>query len=346
LGVLYFTNTDSKGRIRYEGLQRYDNWEKGKLFFNDGNFENFINHGKTSLDPIENNLAEPISPRQKEVADTTAKQAVKLSIKIVEGNPRKLAPCPKNQNERFDNCWGKKVELDQEYEGEWLNDSKTGFGIVRHSNGAKYVGEFTEGKSNGLGVLYFPNTDPKGRYSYEGLQENDKKIKGKLLFNDGNFEFVFKVRKTSSYGQNSATMNRQAEQLPLKTKGENPNNLASCPKDKNARFHNCWGILTFENGDRYVGEFKDNKRNGQGTYTWPDGSKYAGEYKDNIKDGQGTYTWPDGSKYAGEWKDDDVHGRGIQYSSNGSVFRSGFFANGKLKKSEPVDPKSFSSITE
>jgi len=29
-----------------------------------------------------------------------------------------------------------------------------------------------------------------------------------------------------------------------------------------------------------VGEYKDGKRNGQGTQTWLDGRKYVGEYKD------------------------------------------------------------------
>ena len=32
--------------------------------------------------------------------------------------------------------------------------------------------------------------------------------------------------------------------------------------------------------EKYVGEKKDGKRNGQGTQTWLDGRKYVGEYKD------------------------------------------------------------------
>jgi len=37
--------------------------------------------------------------------------------------------------------------------------------------------------------------------------------------------------------------------------------------------------INFTNGDRYVGELKDDKFHGQGTYTWSDGSKYVGGYK-------------------------------------------------------------------
>ena len=35
-----------------------------------------------------------------------------------------------------------------------------------------------------------------------------------------------------------------------------------------------------------------NCTNGIGTVTYPGGSKYVGEWKDGKKHGQGTYTWP------------------------------------------------------
>ena len=47
---------------------------------------------------------------------------------------------------------------------------------------------------------------------------------------------------------------------------------------------------------KYVGEYKDGKRHGQGTYTWFDGGKYEGEWKDGEHHGQGTLTLPDGNR--------------------------------------------------
>jgi hypothetical protein len=58
---------------------------------------------------------------------------------------------------------------------------------------------------------------------------------------------------------------------------------------------NGQGTYIFADGDKYVGEYRDNKQHGQGTYTWANGAKYVGEFKDNKKNGQGTYTWTYGS---------------------------------------------------
>ena len=35
-------------------------------------------------------------------------------------------------------------------------------------------------------------------------------------------------------------------------------------------------------GDKYVGEYKNGKRHGQGTYTYPIGDKYVGEWKKGL----------------------------------------------------------------
>ena len=62
------------------------------------------------------------------------------------------------------------------------------------------------------------------------------------------------------------------------------------------------GTMTYSNGDTYEGEWKDGKHNGQGTYTYSDGSKYEGEWKDGNKYGQSTMTHPDGTVQRGTWK--------------------------------------------
>ena len=39
---------------------------------------------------------------------------------------------------------------------------------------------------------------------------------------------------------------------------------------------NGYGTATYANGDKYVGEYKDDKRHGQGTFTFADGTVEKG----------------------------------------------------------------------
>ena len=60
----------------------------------------------------------------------------------------------------------------------------------------------------------------------------------------------------------------------------------------------------FPNGDKYVGEYMDEKRHGKGTFTSTKGDKYVGDFRYGFFNGKGTYTWGEGDnigdKYVGE----------------------------------------------
>jgi parvulin-like peptidyl-prolyl isomerase len=62
--------------------------------------------------------------------------------------------------------------------------------------------------------------------------------------------------------------------------------------------------MTWSDGRKYVGEWKQDKRNGKGTLSIPNGDMYEGEFKDDKFDGKGTYTYADGRSYTGDFKDD------------------------------------------
>ncbi len=59
--------------------------------------------------------------------------------------------------------------------------------------------------------------------------------------------------------------------------------------------------LTYANGDVYVGETVNGKRQGEGVYTYKDGKRYTGAWQDDKRHGQGTLTFPNGDKYVGEF---------------------------------------------
>ena len=55
-----------------------------------------------------------------------------------------------------------------------------------------------------------------------------------------------------------------------------------------------------------------------------------GEWKDDKYDGQGVFTRPNGDKYEGQWKEGKRHGKGTCTYVDGTI-ESGFFVKDKFK---------------
>ena len=51
--------------------------------------------------------------------------------------------------------------------------------------------------------------------------------------------------------------------------------------------------MTRASGNRYEGDFRDDKRTGRGIFTWPDGDHYDGDFIDGKRHGRGIFTWAD-----------------------------------------------------
>lgn len=78
--------------------------------------------------------------------------------------------------------------------------------------------------------------------------------------------------------------------------------------------------VTFESGVTYTGEWKQQKRDGQGTQTWPDGTVYSGSWMNNVANGSGKFVHSNGDTYEGEWKDGKAHGYGVYTHGNGGRY--------------------------
>ena len=81
-------------------------------------------------------------------------------------------------------------------------------------------------------------------------------------------------------------------------------------------------------GEVYTGEFKGNRRHGEGILKMPDGTTYKGLFYDNRKQGEGEYTDAEGNSYKGEWKKNKIEGNGVMRYANGDIY-SGCFVDGK-----------------
>ena len=65
--------------------------------------------------------------------------------------------------------------------------------------------------------------------------------------------------------------------------------------------------MIYENGDKYVGDFLNNKRNGEGSYYYLNGSYFKGNWKNNLKHGKGKY-YDKGNNMTveGEWENNKI----------------------------------------
>jgi osmotically-inducible protein OsmY len=99
-------------------------------------------------------------------------------------------------------------------------------------------------------------------------------------------------------------------------------NLPACQGTNFRNWTNCYGTIVYNNsnGHKFVGEWKDGKRHGQGTETFANGDKYLNVWKDGKDNGQGTL-----------------------YSANGSIINQGIWADGKLIRSESAQRENVSN---
>lgn len=71
---------------------------------------------------------------------------------------------------------------------------------------------------------------------------------------------------------------------------------------------NGFGVQVYGNKDRYEGIWEDNMRNGQGTFWKYEGGRlrreYTGDYKNDRKNGRGTMFYSNNNRYDGMWLDD------------------------------------------
>lgn len=125
--------------------------------------------------------------------------------------------------------------------------------------------------------------------------------------------------------------------------------LQKCSDNPNALRSNCFGEAIYADGTKYVGEWKDNMRDGQGTaifekkmQIWGTAFgpyvKYTGSWRNDKIDGYGVLTFASGADFKGHLKIEDYgridffDGYGKMTYANGDIFDGSFInglANGK-----------------
>ena len=98
----------------------------------------------------------------------------------------KLPPCPSDQTQRWDNCFGTFTWSDGEnYVGEWKDGERNGQGTGKKPDGKKYVGEWKDNKPDGHGTLTYGKGEWEGDQYVGEWRENKQNGQGTYKFSNG-----------------------------------------------------------------------------------------------------------------------------------------------------------------
>ena len=222
-------------------------------------------------------------------------KGTKRIINFVESIKREMPKWKTTKSSKqlnlFESEDDKNVEDTQEKSEDDKNEVKT----INIENEGRYIGEIKNGLRHGKGKMIYNNGN-----IYEGNWLND-------LF-DGKGNYLHK-----KYGQN--------------TSGDWENGYL------------IRGQIIFFKGvmgeEKYIGDvvysfFGYPVPHGTGAYFYMNGDKYVGEFVDYKKEGKGTFTWANGDSYCGYWHDDEFHGKGIL--NKDGIIKEGNWINGEFKE--------------
>ena len=153
--------------------------------------------------------------------------------------------------------------------GQCKGDCMNGKGTYNWSSGAKYIGDFKNGKFHGKGTYTYDNGDQYYGEFKDGKQDGE----GAYSWIDGN-KYVGEYKDDEFQGQGTFTW---------------ANGDKYVGEYKDGKQHGQ-GTYTFGEGewegDKYIGGYKDGKWQGEGTYSWANSLVWSGRYDKGVqKDG-------------------------------------------------------------
>ena len=118
-------------------------------------------------------------------------------------NPNKLPPCPKEQNQKFDNCWGTRIYGDSSnYVGEFKDDNRHGQGVFTQVTGAYFEGIWESDNLKHAKTIRVGSTDnvtagsdksEVKREKVANVQRIELEVSNNAPANDGSFTIAIKT---------------------------------------------------------------------------------------------------------------------------------------------------------
>ncbi|MFM2432771.1 MAG: hypothetical protein RLZZ511_3985, partial [Cyanobacteriota bacterium] len=88
---------------------------------------------------------------------------------------------------------------------------------------------------------------------------------------------------------------------------------------------NGYGVLVFDNDDRYEGNVRNGVPEGKGKFVFANNDRYEGSVKKGKPDGYGMFSFGDGGSYKGSFLAGQPHGNGTHRFAGGEVFTGVFY---------------------
>ena len=183
-------------------------------------------------------------------------------------------------------------------------DCKNGQGTYLFASGAKYLGQFANGKSEGIGICYW-----KDGSRYEGAW------KAGLPHGQGIKTFADGKRQTGWFKDGRYIGEKSLEELQAKAGAGSTARKEVKAGCVSGNCQNGRGVYVFVSGAVYTGEFKNGEIHGVGVCHYADGSQYKGEWVHRQPHGQGTLIFADGRQRSGFWQ----NGQAIDNTSTSLV---------------------------
>ena len=76
--------------------------------------------------------------------------------------------------------------------------------------------------------------------------------------------------------------------------------------------YNGYGSIIYDNGQEYIGEFKNGNSHGYGQTMYSDGAIYVGEYNNGVRHGLGVFIWKNGNRFIGKFKNGKEDGYALK----------------------------------
>lgn len=177
----------------------------------------------------------------------------------------------------------------------------SGTGTYVYPSGAKYIGDFKEGKMNGWGMCHYSDGSI---YKGEWLNGYPNGKGKKVLANKKEWAGLWKKGRALDSRGNTVDI-----ETLLNGKKDEPVKALTAKTAKTQEgciSGNCidgTGVYVYKNHSaRYEGQFQGEQAHGKGTIYYATGDVYTGDWVDGYFEGEGIYTTNDGKKISGYWK--------------------------------------------